>query len=121
MRVRDRSATIRLRNVPEIDSFTFFNPVPPTLPGVPSKTSFTQTYTKSGSPRTVIPTSTDPKSPFNWAGKMWKATSSIEFTVAHLDGSFSAHGGGTSAATDFGEMGSERNGTFLNDDDDDDD
>jgi hypothetical protein len=115
LKIKDNSATIRLRDVPEIDSFTFFNPVPPTLPGLPSKASFTQTYTKSGSPRTVVPSSTDPKSAFNWAGKMWKATSSIEFSVAHLDGSFSAHGTGTSAATDFGEMGTERNGTFLKD------
>jgi hypothetical protein len=111
--VNDTSATIRLASVPAIDSYTFFNPQPPTLPGVPSVTSFRQTYTKSGSPRTVQPTSADPTSAFDWAGKMWKATASIEFSVAYLDGSFSAHGSGTSAATDFGEMGSERNGSFL--------
>lgn len=117
MEIEDSSATIRLANVPEIDSFTFFNPNPPTLPGVPSMASFRQTYTKSGSPRVVRPTSTDPASPFDWAGKMWMATASIDFSVAHVDGSFSAHGSGTSAATDFGEMGFERNGSFLKEDD----
>jgi hypothetical protein len=47
---------------------------------------------------------------------MWKATASIKFTVAYADGSFVAHGSGASAATDFGEMGFERNGVFLKSD-----
>ncbi len=116
MKVRDKSATISLSNVPETDTFTFYNPDPPTLPGLPSVASFKQTYTKSGVPRTIRPGSTDPTSPLAWAGEMWKATASIEFTVAHRDRSFSARGSGTSAPTDFGEMGFERNGSFLNQD-----
>jgi hypothetical protein len=63
----------------------------------------------------IKPTSTDPTSKYNWAGAMWNATSSVKFSVAYADGSFSAQGTGASAATDFGEMGFERNGIFLQD------
>ena len=115
-RVGNQTVRLRVADLPEIDTFTFYNPVPPTLPGVPSVTSFEQTWTKSGSPRQINPTSADPISAFNWAGRMWKATSSIRFTVAYADGSFSAQGTGSSSATDFGEMGFERNGVFLQDD-----
>lgn len=107
--------TIRLRNVPDIDTFTFYDPQPPTLPGVPTMVSIEQTYVRSGSPRRVRPISTDPTSPFNWAGEMWKATASIRFSAAYTDGSFSVQGEGNSSPTDFGQMGFEHNGVFLQD------
>jgi hypothetical protein len=112
LQIRGDTATIRLHNVPEIDTFTFFDPLPPSG-NVPSVMSFEQTYTRTGSPRQVRPTSTDPTSAFNWAGKMWMATGSCTFSLAHNDGGFSAHGSGTTAGN-FGEMGFERNGVFLN-------
>jgi hypothetical protein len=102
---------VRLHNVPTIDTFTFYDPLPPSG-NVPSVTSFTQTYTRSGSPRQVKPTSVDPVSAFNWAGEMWMATASVTFSVAHADGSFSAQGAGESNGQ-FGEVGFERNGVFL--------
>jgi hypothetical protein len=106
------TVTVRLHNVPTIDTFTFYDPLPPSA-NVPSLTSFSQTYTRSGNPRRVRRTSTDPKSPFDWAGEMWMATSSATFTVAHADGSCSAQGSGQSNGQ-FGEMGLERNGVVLN-------
>jgi hypothetical protein len=104
-----------VENVPLIDAFTF----PPALgngitpfPVVPMKASFDVTYKKSGTPHRIRPTSHDPLSPFNWAGDMWDATNSGTFSMAYDDGTFSASGGFSSAGN-FGEMGMERNGSFV--------
>jgi len=47
---------------------------------------------------------------------MWMATNSGKFSVAYNDGSFSAQGSFDSAGN-FGEMGTERNGSFVRRDD----
>jgi hypothetical protein len=70
-------------------------------------------YTKSGAPRHVQPTSTDPTSPFDWAGEMWAATGTVSFTAAYTDGSFAVHGSGRPAPSDFGEIGTVSNGDFV--------
>jgi len=82
--------------------------------GIPATVSFNITYTKSGAPRSVQPTSGDPLSPFTWEGEMWMATNSGTFSVAYNDGSFAADGNFSSAGN-FGEMGTERNGSFVQD------
>jgi hypothetical protein len=69
-------------------------------------------------PRRVRPTSTDPLSPFAWAGEMWMATNSGTFSVAYNDGSFKAQGSFSSEGN-FGEMGTERNGSFVRHEDED--
>jgi hypothetical protein len=79
---------------------------------MPAKLSFSITYTKTGSPRHIHPTSPDPLSPFNWGGAMWMATNSGTFSLTYADGSFSAQGSFDSAGN-FGEMGTERNGLFV--------
>lgn len=107
------SLTINLQNVAVVDQFQF----PGGTGNVPVTLSYVATYTKSGMPRHVRPTSHDPLSPFNWAGKMWTATNSGTFSVAYNDGGFSAQGGFSSSGN-FGEMGTERNGSFVGDDDD---
>jgi hypothetical protein len=113
-----RTVTVRLDNVPEVDAFTFYDPQPPSG-NVAAVASFVMSYTKVGAPRQVRPTSSDPKSPFNWAGEMWKATGAVTFSAAYATGNFSVHGSAKSApgsaksAGDFGEMGTERNGYFL--------
>ena len=61
---------------------------------------------------TIEPASTDPLSPFNWEGKMWEATNSGTFSLAYNDGTFSAQGSFDSAGN-FGEIGFERNGAFV--------
>jgi hypothetical protein len=112
--VTDDTLTISLTNVPVVDQFMFPGGAASNLgtAGVAATVSFDVTYTKSGSPRQVLPTSADPLSPFNWAGRMWTATNSGTFSVAYDDGSFSAQGSFSSSGN-FGEMGTERNGSFV--------
>lgn len=80
--------------------------------GVPATLSFDITYTKSGASREVEPPSGDPLSPFNWEGRMWDATNSGTFSLSYNDGTFSAQGSFDSAGN-FGEIGFERNGSFV--------
>ena len=104
--------TIHLENVPVVDQGSF----PAGTGTTPATVSFDITYTKSGAPRHVRPISRDPLSPFNWAGEMWTATNSGTFSVAYNDKTFSAQGAFSSdflPAGNFGEMGTERNGSFV--------
>jgi hypothetical protein len=112
------TVTISLKNVAVVDQLTF----PNTLPngaivnkgntGAAATASFDITYTKSGRARHVRPTSMDPLNPFNWAGEMSDATNSATFSVTYTDGSFSAKGNFSSQGN-FGEIGRERNGSFV--------
>lgn len=106
--------TINLQNVPVVDQFQF----PGGIGNVPVTLSYVATYTKAGRARVVRPTSHDPLSPFTWAGRMWNATNSGSFSVAYNDGSFSA-GGSFDSSGNFGEIGTERNGSFASEGDDD--
>jgi hypothetical protein len=111
--ITDKTISIHLHNATVIDQFQFPAAVAG-LPGIPATVSFDITYTKSGTPRQVQPTSTDPLSPFAWAGQMSMATNSGMFSVRYQDGSFSATGSFSSSGN-FGEMGTERNGSFVRD------
>jgi len=83
-------------------------------------TSLDITYTKTpGTARRIRPSTDDPLSPLNWAGKMWDATNSGSFSVAYDDGTFSAKGTFGSSGN-FGEMGTERNGFFVHHEEQDD-
>jgi hypothetical protein len=75
--------TIHLQNIAVIDQLHF----PGGTGNAPATVSFDITYTKSGMPRRVRPTSSDPLSPFTWAGKMWMATNTGTFSAAYNDGS----------------------------------
>jgi hypothetical protein len=108
------SLTINLQDVAVVDQFHF----PGGTGHVPTTVSFNATYTKSGTPRKVRPTSHDPLSPFHWAGEMWKAKNSGTFSVAYNNGRFSAEGSFSSSGN-FGEMGTERNGSFVGHEEDD--
>ena len=104
--------TIHLESVPVVDQGSF----PAGTGTTPATVSFDITYRKSGGRRHVHPTSRDPLSPFNWAGEMWTATNSGTFSVKYNDNSFSAQGSFSSdflPAGNFGEMGTERNGSFV--------
>jgi len=112
--VTDDTVTISLTNVAVVDQLTFpnagnLNPV--TL-------SFNATYQKSGRARHVRPISKDPLGPFNWAGEMADATNSGTFSLAYKDHSFSAQGSFSSQGN-FGEIGRERNGSFVRREDED--
>ena len=127
--------TIHLENVPVVDATMFPPPVPSNFapdetnispyPLIRARTSFDITYTKTrGTARRIRPSTDDPLSPLNWAGKMWVATNSGTFSVAYDDGSFSASGtfsSGSGPSQNFGEMGTERNGFFVHHEEQDDD
>jgi hypothetical protein len=120
VKITEDTLTISLKNVSVVDQFRFPGGAGNNLgaAGVPATVSFDITYTKSGTPRHVAPRSHDPLSPFAWAGEMWRATNSGTFTVAYNDASFSAQGSFSSDTSNpdtsgFGEMGTERNGSFV--------
>jgi hypothetical protein len=120
------TVSISLKNVAVVDQTTFPNPGGVNLgnSGVPATLSFNITYQKSGSERHVRPISKDPLSPFNWAGEVSDATNSGWFKLAYNDHSFSAHGtfssqGPNGTASNFGEIGRERNGSFVSREDED--
>ena len=118
MQITEDTLTIHLVDVPVVDAFTF-PPPRQDVPGIspfqliPAKVSFDITYTKTGNPRRIRPASRDPLSPLNWAGEMWAATNSGTFSLTYNDGSFS-ESGSFDSGTNFGEMGTERNGFFVN-------
>ena len=114
VKITGNTVHISLKNASVVDQFKFPGGAGNNLgiAGVPATLSFDITYTKSGASREVERTGTDPLSPFNWEGKMWDATNSGTFSLAYNDGTFSAQGSFDSAGN-FGEMGFERNGSFL--------
>lgn len=116
--------------MPVVDAFSFPPPVPSNFATdevnispyqlIRARTSFDITYTKTpGTARRIRPSTDDPLSPLNWAGKMWDATNSGSFSVAYDDGTFSASGTFGSSGN-FGEMGRERNGFFVHHEEQDD-
>jgi hypothetical protein len=115
--ITDDTVTVSLKDVPVVDQFQFPFGAGNNLgiAGSPAKVSFDITYTKSGMPRHVRSTSADPLSPFNWAGEMWTATNSGTFSIAYNDGSLLVlpGNGSFSSSGNFGEMGTERNGSFV--------
>lgn len=115
VKVTDNTLTISLTNVSVVDQFQFPGGAGNNLGtvGVPATVSFDITFTKSGSPRHVQPTSADPLSPFHWAGEMWEATNSGNFSVAYNNGSGFSASGTFSSMGNFGQMGTERNGSFV--------
>lgn len=114
VKITDETVTISLKDASVVDQFRFPGGAGNNLgvAGVPAALSFEITYSRSGAPRHIKPSSTDPLSPFNWEGEMWNATNSGTFSVAYGDGTFSAQGSFNSAGN-FGEMGFERNGSFV--------
>ena len=118
--VTDDSVTISLSNVAVLDQTSFPNPGGLNLgtSGHPATVSFNITYRKSGTARRVQPTSADHLSPFTWAGAISPATNSGTFSLAYTDGSFSAQGS-FSYQGNFGEIGRERNGSFVRHEDQD--
>ena len=110
----DNSVTIALKNASVVDQFSFPGGAGNNLgiAGVPATLSFDITYTKSGASRHVEPTSSDALSPFDWEGEMWDAKNSGTFSLSYNDGTFSAQGSFDSAGN-FGEIGFERNGAFV--------
>lgn len=115
VKVTNDTLTISLANVSVVDQFQFPGGAGNNrgTAGVPATVSFDITFTKSGSPRHVQPASTDPLSPFHWAGEMWDAKNSGTFSVAYNNSSGFSASGAFSSMGNFGQMGTERNGSFV--------
>ena len=78
------------------------------------------TYTREpGKPTVITPQTTDPLSPFNWAGKVWSGSASTTFSASYDDGSWSVTGTAEWApslpieGTTTGHIIHERNGVFA--------
>jgi hypothetical protein len=112
--VTDDTVRISLKNVAVVDQLTFPNAGGINLgnSGFPATLSFDITYQRSGPAYHVRPTSSDPLSPFNWAGEISPAKNYGTFSVVYMYGSFSAQGSFSSQGN-FGEIGRERNGSFV--------
>lgn len=108
--IQGDSLIVNFKDVAAMDQIHF----PGGTGNAPVSVTFEATYVKSGAPRRVRPTSHDPLSPFHWAGEMSLATNTGKFSVSYNDSSFSASGNFDSTGQ-FGEMGTERNGAFLED------
>ena len=111
VQINGNTLTINVENVAVTDNLYFFGPGT-----APATLSFSITYTASGAPREIEARS-DPLGPFRWDGSMTPATNSGTFSVAYTDGSFTASGSFSSSGL-FGEMGTERNGSYVQDEND---
>jgi hypothetical protein len=129
VQITEDTITVDLENVPTVDAFSF--PPPPVARPengispyklIPARVSFHVVYKRKKPEkwRRIHRGSRDPLSPLNWAGKMWDATNTGNFSVMYNDKTFSAHGNFESGLN-FGEMGTERNGVFLDQEEDNDD
>ena len=111
--VTDHQVSVNVRDLPEIDRFTFLG-----SGNTPAHLSFQITFSKTGSPRKISPQTNDPLSPFNWAGTVWDGTATGSFSFRYDDGSYSGQGTSDSTLpthelTQYGTIGRERNGVFA--------
>jgi hypothetical protein len=105
--MRGRSVRLHVENLPVVDSFTLFGPIE-----IPATVSFDVRWTSFGEVRQLEPRSSNPTDPTNFAGEFFFATSTGSFSGSNEDGfAFEA----SLATTDdrWAEMGTERNGVFL--------
>jgi len=71
---------------------------------------------KPGKPIIVTPQTSDPTSPYNWAGTVWEGSASSTFSATKDDGSWSVRGTADWAHSTEGTTGHiihERNGVFA--------
>ncbi len=103
---------LSIRNLQETDRFQILGPG-----NVPMHLDLDATYTRvPGRPTIITPQSTDPTSPFNWAGVVWEGAAASTFSARNDDGSWSVKGTMDYAHSIEGTTGHimhERNGAFL--------
>jgi hypothetical protein len=109
--VHGSTARLHVENATVIDDFQFFAPG-----GVSATVSFDMTWTAQGSVMHFRPQSTDPTDPTNFAGEFRMATAIGSFSGSEAGFTFSNAAGSSDGV--FAEMGTERNGFFLQGDDD---
>jgi len=100
-------AHLRVKDISVIDSFQIFGPNQ-----VPATVSFDITWRATGNVHHLVPGSIDPTDPSNFAGDLYQATATGSFSGFETNFRFSSDPGATSDGV-FAEMGTERNGSFL--------
>jgi len=105
LKVEGLTAKLHVVNAPVIDDFQFFAPG-----GVAATVSYDITWTASGAVQHFQPQSSDLMDPSNFAAEFRAAVATISFTGT--EAGFTVTGTGTSDGI-FAEMGTERNGSFL--------
>src|SRR5262249_7978727 len=109
IQVTPDTVAIELQNITLADEIAF-----PGTVRIPATLSFNIVFSKTAKAHHIAPKSHDPIGPFHWLGDMSPATNSGTFSVSYSDGSFSAQGKFDSAGN-FGEVGTEKNGSFAED------
>ena len=104
----DRRATLKVRGLPIIDTFSFFSPN-----DTPATVDFDVEWRATGPATRQGGGSTgDPTAPNAWLGEIAPAVSTITCSGAEFGFEFDS-GDGTSAAGGYAQIGHERNGVFL--------
>jgi hypothetical protein len=101
-----RIATLHIENVPVTDNLFFLGPGQ-----IPATVSATVTWSTFGDVQHFRPTSSDPTAPSAFAGQFRFTNAIASFSVS--EPGFSAQSMDASSTGLFGEMGTERNGFFL--------
>jgi hypothetical protein len=94
--------------VPVIDNYFFLGPGDD-----PSTVSLDVSWTSYGKERHLRPGSSDPTDPTNFAGEFRFATATGSFSGSNPDEGFTFQADDASSEGIFAEMGTERNGFFV--------
>lgn len=105
LEIEGDTAKLNVEHASVIDDFQFFAPG-----GVPGTVSIHMTWTASGDVHHHEPGSSGPTDPANFDGEFRPAIANGTFSGSELGFSFTSS---ASSASTFGEMGHERNGSFL--------
>lgn len=105
LKMEGLSVKLHVENAQVIDDFQFLAPG-----AVPATVSFDMTWTAMGAVTHFRPQSSDPTDPTNFAAEFRSAIATGSFSGSEAGFSFTATG---SSAGIFAEMGTERNGLFL--------
>lgn len=103
---RGGTATLHIENYPVTDNLTFLGSAQ-----IPATVSATVTWSTFGEVQHFRPTSSDPTAPSAFAGEFRLANTTASFLVS--EAGFSAQSSNATSSGLFAEMGTERNGVFL--------
>ncbi len=116
--VDDNTWRLDIEGLPETDRFQILGPG-----DVKMHLDLHSTYTRTpGAPTIITPQTSDPTSPFNWAGVVWAGSATSRFTATADDGSWSVSGTmdhahstelDTNGQVVSGHVMHERNGVFA--------
>ncbi len=104
--IEGRTVRLHLDNVPVVDNLFFMGPGQ-----IFATVSFDVTWTSSGEVQHFRPLSSDPTDPTNFAAEFRFATATGTFSGSESGFSFTSNVASSEGI--FAEMGTERNGSFL--------